>query len=1102
MAASDSAPHSPHRPHPSTPRHDQFELPHDQTFTAVMSSSEEEVSEMESPMEGIEEESEEDEELNDSDSDSGIESDSELDSDDEEEEEEDEDEEGSYEDDEDISSEEVGSEASSGDGSDDEEEDEDDEDESDDDEEDESEGEEGDAEDEDGDESVAPRRRRRRHKKSLTPHQRAERLTMRRTLKSVKKVVFKSETPLDPPFFRYLSAMHEWHDLTVAEQRKKVTEERHEEVTLAVYDPDDGVADGRRSVWDAIQAEVDSLHFTRRLSSPLKFRRIAEICMDMEHTGRLRRMIIMESSILHVVLYMLRVINGKERPPEPEPIHVLLPARSLAAGNGSQLEPLAEEGEMGGMEESKSNIASSSKRFSGRRTRSSSRNGIGRRTRSSSAELKEASPARVEIEADSVARQLDALPTRTRSAARRATATLNKAERPTTFTNIPSIQYRSSSVLLPHVIHRPASAPPQDLTSTPISRNNNRGCKRRRAPDSASSSATVQTQELPSSSATPPRPTDRMYRQRTLVLPTTDKGGLQRFSSHPQSNESSPIKQTTLSLPGSLMLETTSSCPVSPHPSPTGTARNNNIGDTNISSPHRAWIASLIKHRDDLHLFLTALLFMSFVHTTDSEKLATFKRQMLTGLLHEAEWGKQAIQKQMQRMLRVPTVSSSHTSNAAVFASVASPPTPSSALAQASKRHRLAHTLNPNAGMIYQFDAMCLELISRDLLPSLSRPLPGQEVQEAGTEMDVSEETAKEDEALDGVTTEGVEGLELTGEEEVGASPSMSDDSDVRRRQPPPVKHPPRRRRSLAGGRGRSRSMARTAANAKKEKAGKGKGKKSPKEVHDDVQAHMPLRSRLRSSSSASSSSADGLSPSMPRMSDQAPSAPIPSTKRATSTATAPTAARPSTSQQAVPATLPTASSTSPPQHQPLMTSASQPIETSINIGGESKSPPWQQLATWVSDTSKSVFQSFWHTQHDEEKRSSKRHKASGGMSHTQSQTSIDASARENERLRQQYQRKATYNASPFMMDSPAIQQTTPRNNSSSMDTTTPASASSNGSSSGGGMGGCPFDLSPAPSTLSMPPPSSSTHGSSNKTSTTSRKTRAPTTRRTTRRRA
>lgn len=37
------------------------------------------------------------------------------------------------------------------------------------------------------------------------------------------------------------------------------------------------------------------------------------------------------------------------------------------------------------------------------------------------------------------------------------------------------------------------------------------------------------------------------------------------------------------------------------------------------------------------------------------------------------------------------------------------------------------HTLHPNANMIYQFDAICLDLIGRDLLPLLSRHLPGED---------------------------------------------------------------------------------------------------------------------------------------------------------------------------------------------------------------------------------------------------------------------------------------------------------------------------------------------------------------------------------------
>ena len=54
-------------------------------------------------------------------------------------------------------------------------------------------------------------------------------------MKHVKKHVFAAERTQDPSFFSYLTLMHDWHDRSLAEQRRCLAEEKAAEVERSVY---------------------------------------------------------------------------------------------------------------------------------------------------------------------------------------------------------------------------------------------------------------------------------------------------------------------------------------------------------------------------------------------------------------------------------------------------------------------------------------------------------------------------------------------------------------------------------------------------------------------------------------------------------------------------------------------------------------------------------------------------------------------------------------------------------------------------------------------------------------------------------------------------
>jgi len=330
------------------------------------------------------------------------------------------------------------------------------------------------------------------------------------------------------------------------------------------------------------------------------------------------------------------------------------------------------------------------------------------------------------------------------------------------------------------------------------------------------------------------------------MLPSTS-GSLRRFSSQPALQDllsgggiGPASRASTAGIGGPAVVPTRVFSPIPGGPSSSPTLSVPGL------SPHRSWLAGVVKHRDDLHLLLAALLFMAFVVVTDSEKLASFKKQMLSALLHHAGWGKQAIQAQMQRMLRVPLVSSSTTSASAAFSSMASPVTPSSALAAASRRHALTHTLHPNAGMIFQFDSMCLDLIGRDLLPALREPLPGQQTEvalqqmqeqvdqeeaqsqqeeEKGDERKAAAASAAEDEEMKHADESEEADEEAEAEEEEKAEASAT--AARIRKGAPPVKRPPRRVRKVQAAQAKGKAQAKKAAAAGGSgSAGKTKGKR------------------------------------------------------------------------------------------------------------------------------------------------------------------------------------------------------------------------------------------------------------------------------------
>lgn len=839
-----------------------------------------------------------------------------------------------------TSSEEAGSEASqseeesdeaagSDEGSEDQDEEED-EDECEDDEEEEDEGEEEEddedaAEDESDVSSLSTNERRRRRRHPLSAAQQAELSAMRRSRKLAKKHTFKLESSVDPPFFSYLSLMHEWHALDLASQRKTITSEKTLELEQSLYDPADGVEDGMKSVWDQIQQEIDVLPVARRLSSPLKFRRVGEICMEVEHTGRMRRMLMMERGILHTVLYMLRSVNGKivHRPPP-------------RCGAGTPIRDIM--GDDIGTDDETMPISVTPHAAAAARTGTTRQSRVaGSRSGGSLTPMMHLSiPEDGEMEEH---KGVDVgggggviwpeLPLRTRSSLRRST---QKASRPTTFTNIPPRGRRRTGVTAAMAtitapptaqLERAASAPPVDIVVPVATPPRPTRGRKRRAPRSNETAAThTSTHTMPLRNnvafahSSPPPPPPPNTRAATLELPKP-RLIFQRHSSHPPPSSASAYAS---SLGASSAHTSPTKADGRPLSSPLP------VGALTVS-PHRAWVSGLIRHRDDLHLFLAALLFMAFVHVTDSEKLSAFKRQMLTALLHHAGWGKQAIQKQMQRLLRVPTVATGTTSAATAFSQVSTPITPSNAMHALVRQKPAMHQLHPNANMIYQFDAICLDLIGRDLLPLLSEPVPGQQTDQLQAERDErnrQEEEHKhaEDAMEDGDTAEDEE--EEEQEEDV-----QSDESDAaahRARRAPPVKRPPRRS-------SRRRSRA----------------------THPVASARL-LRSHGAASFVSLQSDASGSSK-----------------ERSPALVLQPMSARPP-----VAAAKPSAATarTTRSQHALMMPAAvavendvRSPFTSAVDVAARSTpatgaSPRWsQQIATWVSDASHSVMQTLgWKT--------------------------------------------------------------------------------------------------------------------------------------------
>lgn len=772
------------------------------------------------------------------------------------------------------------------------------------------------------------KKKRKRRKPRLTAAQLLEIKTTRKALKHVKKHVFKIESAYDPAFFSYLTLMHSWHELTLVDQRRQIAEEKSLEMEKSVYDPVDGIADGMKSIWAAIQAEVDALPIERRLSSPLKFRRVAEMAMDMEHTGRMRRMIVMERSILHVVLYILRACNGKIAAANQRPPSVIgLRSPSLNQSSGDEMgspQPLPMPGSLSHaldeIEEEDANMedeAGGAAAAGGAAKRNNNKNAAASRRRTNrsrtgavdeekhgGANLMLPPSASSSSAAAAAASSLEA-PLRTRSSLRRVGT---KAARPTTFTNIPSIRRTRSddeAAAAAVLASRSASAPPHE----PVANNNNSSAatlvtppasskrgggggaggrgKKRRAPDSNSSEKTTVTTRTADTARTRTLSSPAMaqalaaagsvpLRAAVNLLPVSQS--LRRFSSQPPlaaaAGGADLCVEGFSGMSPAMASAIGSSCP----PSPLALGL---VGGPH-SSPHRNWLVGVIKHRDDLHLFLASVLFMSFVHVTDSEKLSAFKKQTLTALLHHAGWGKQRIQAQMHRMLRVPTVSSGTTSGAAMFSSMTSPITPSSALANTSRRHTMSHTLHPNASMIYQFDSLCLNLIERDLLPALRDRVPGSEEQYTEEEQARDEAArAREDEEQDDAA-ESKEDLLFDGEEDNGAESSAGDeesDASARsriRRGAPRVKRLPRRSQHSKG---KDKSAGKTKSG---KKAGRSGGKGGSK-------AKANLSRRLRSSGAAdetddqgtgASAAADTSMHQTPSASSNSPSMPKTLTSR------------------------------------------------------------------------------------------------------------------------------------------------------------------------------------------------------------------------------
>lgn len=567
----------------------------------------------------------------------------------------------------------------------------------------------GDSSDGSSDDSASERRNRK-----LTPQQLAEKEAMKRSLKHVKKFIFKQETPGDPQFFNYLTKMHEWASMNDDEKRRALTEERKNESEQFLYDPVDGVANGLKSIWDAIQIEVDALPVHRRISSPLKFRALVNQCMDLEQNGRMRRMMMMERSILHTVLYMLRTLNGKIQHPPNMSRSFGSPMPSPDAAEISRLSTLPEDGPEDADADVRNVIAVPARNnsaHSASRARSNSRQAHDEESKSQFAD--------------------DGVPLRTRSSLKR---TESNSLRPTTFHNIPNTKQMHHAHAHAHPSSKSKSAKPKPQTPVAPAASSSRTLRAASVPPqdvpaSALMSATDQSIETPQGSRKrrrAPRSNDSALTHATAVTATTR-------GSH-KTPLLAPSRNNTLSVPTHSLTRKASN--PSPNKSEHSTSRqrasplNLAIIHNTPHSKHRLWIAGLLKHRDDLHMLMLSVLFMAFVHVTDSEKLAALKKHMLSTLLQHAGWGKQKIQEQMHKLLRVPTMSTGTTSGAAAFSETATPLSPN-----AQQRHRnqkspaSAHALNPNSSMIYMFDSMCIDLIDKDVLPLLSSKVPGDELE-------------------------------------------------------------------------------------------------------------------------------------------------------------------------------------------------------------------------------------------------------------------------------------------------------------------------------------------------------------------------------------
>jgi hypothetical protein len=103
------------------------------------------------------------------------------------------------------------------------------------------------------------------------------------------------------------------------------------------------------------------------------------------------------------------------------------------------------------------------------------------------------------------------------------------------------------------------------------------------------------------------------------------------------------------------------------------------------SAECRSWIHNQIHSRDDYHMFLSVLVYMSIISIADDEHIGNLKKTIFfSALITKAEYG----EKENSRRLRASTAKKSHGNE-----------------------------------MMYKFDAMSLELIQRDFLTPLPIPI-------------------------------------------------------------------------------------------------------------------------------------------------------------------------------------------------------------------------------------------------------------------------------------------------------------------------------------------------------------------------------------------